>query len=125
MMDKHNESISSMGFVMSGNTSVQADVLLTLLIGLAALSQWFAWGVSGSGPFHWRGIVAVGWTLWFCRFFWSILAGDDPIIPPASAIAIALISSGAIARNIYDARCVGCSKQSLERGFRRDRDAGA
>ena len=122
MMDKLNEIISSMGFVMSGNTPVQADVLLTLLIGLAALSQWFAWGVSGSGPFHWRGIVAFGWTLWFSRFFWSILAGDDPIVPPVSAIAIALIASGAIARNIYDSRCVQCSNRAVKGIFSRAED---
>ena len=124
-MDRLREVITSMNIVMSGNTPLQADALLTLLIGLAGLTQWFAIGVSGGGPFKWRWFVAFGWTLWFSRFFWSILAGDDPIIPPISSIAIALIATGAIARNLYDSRCVQCADRSIKRSFSRAEDAKA
>ena len=122
MMDVFNKFILSLSSVMSGPTTINVDVVLLILLGVAALTQWLSIGVSGGGAFHWRWIVAAGWSLWFTRFFWSLLANDVPVVPPISVVAIILIALGAIARNLYDSRCVQCSNRSIKGIFSRAED---
>jgi hypothetical protein len=105
------EYLQTWSFFMSGNNPIGADVVLMLMLIMAALTQWFAVGVSGAGTFHWRTVAAMGWTLWASRFIWSLLVGDDPIIPPISSVAIALVAIGATLRNMRDSSCLSLGKR--------------
>lgn len=91
--------------VMSGQSPPHVDWALMILFTLAALTQYTAIAVSGMGRWGWRGPVAIGWSLWSLRFWSAWFVGDDPVVPPIAAVAIAMIVIGAILRNLNDSLC--------------------
>lgn len=101
----HEGALTSWQVVMTGQSPPIVDHVLMVVFFIAAITQYSAIAVSGMGAFSWRGPVAIGWSLWFVRFAWAWIVGDDPVVPPVAAVAITLIGTGAILRNINDSLC--------------------
>ena len=95
----------SWNVVFGGQVPVFVDHMFAILFTIAAVTQYTAIAVSGGGAFGWRYPVAIGWSMFSIRFVLAWILGDDPILPPISAIAISLITCGAILRNINDSTC--------------------
>lgn len=91
--------------VLSGDAPWHVDLMLAVMMFCAAGTGYTALAISGGGKLGWRILATAGWTLWTVRLIWGLTVGDDPSIPPASAMAIVLISSGIVLRNLTDSLC--------------------
>ncbi len=100
--------MNSWAVIMTGQSPPQVDIMLMLMFTVAAVTQYTAIGVSGMGKWGWKGPVAIGWSLWSLRFIWAFIVGDDPVVPPIAAVAITMIATGAILRNISESICRKC-----------------
>lgn len=91
--------------IFVGNTPLYIDMIVCAVVALASVTSWVAIAIDGTRNWSWRVFAAFGWSLLLSRLGWSIAAGDDPIIPPASVIAVILIATGATLANMEASFC--------------------
>lgn len=85
-----------MNEILDGRGYFLGDVALAILITLSACLTYarIAFEVKTLRfPFP-RAVMAVGWTMWAMRFWWSIFTDLDVIVAPISMVAIAMVASG-------------------------------
>ena len=107
------EVIFSMFF--SGGSPGYMDIVVSSIVLIAAVTGWFASVISGIGYCGWRVLSSLGWSVLFTRFAWAFWIGDDPVIPPASSLAVVLVGAGYTLASMEAAFCDAFHRGSFDR----------